>query len=83
MKYNQTQALVVALTLLASSPMLLVQDSNATTIDVNTGYDHNSGGVYAIGSADGYWKVIADPDAGTFDLYLRVLLLLGSQLHDC
>ena len=65
MKYRQTQTLVVALTLLAFSPMLLVQDSNATTINVNTGYDHNGGVVYPIPAFDAYWKVIADPDPGT------------------
>ena len=35
------------------------------TVVLNTGYDHPSGSVYAVGAADAFWTVTADPDSGT------------------
>ena len=35
------------------------------TIVLNTGYDHVNNLVYPYGTADAFWRVVSDPDAGT------------------
>jgi hypothetical protein len=36
------------------------------TVILNTGYDHANGMAYQTGTADAFWKVVADPNPGTF-----------------
>jgi hypothetical protein len=38
---------------------------DTSSVSLNTGFDHTSGGLYPAGAADPFWTVVADPDVGT------------------
>jgi hypothetical protein len=57
---------ILTLTLTVTVAILTVaQATPAQSIPFNTGYDHNAAAPYPYYTADGYWKVVDDPDAGT------------------